>query len=222
MTAPEDPFAKRPAAPDAGGPPPGYDQPAPGYEQPAPGYGQPAPEYGQPAPGYGQPPAYDQGQSQGQTQGYGAPGGLPGYPQPGPAGYGAPAAEFGGGSGRPELAPWGTRVGGYLVDLVIFVVARLVLGVISPTLASLGGLLIGLYFGYLTGTTGQTPGRKVVGISVRRESDGQFLGAGAGIGRAFLHIVDVLPVFLGFFWPIWDAKKQTFADKIIGSVVVKV
>ena len=79
-----------------------------------------------------------------------------------------------------------------------------------------------LYFGYLTGTTGQTPGRKVVGISVRREVDGQFLGAGAGIGRGFLHILDALPILLGFFWPLWDPKKQTFADKIIGSVVVKV
>ena len=29
-------------------------------------------------------------------------------------------------------------------------------------------------------------------------------------------------LLLGFFWPIWDQKKQTFADKIIGSVVIKV
>jgi len=36
-----------------------------------------------------------------------------------------------------------------------------------------------------------------------------------------LHILDALPLFLGFLWPIWDAKKQTFADKIIKSVVVK-
>lgn len=98
---------------------------------------------------------------------------------------------------------------------------QVVLGVVSRGLGDVAGIVIFLYFGYLTGTTGQTPGRKVVGITVRRESDGQLLGAGAGIGRGFLHILDALPILLGYFWPIWDTKNQTFADKIIGSVVVK-
>ncbi len=186
MTAPQDPFSKRPE--QAGGVPSYPSSTPPGEPQ---GYGPPA--YGPPA-GYGG------------TAGYGPAAG---------GGWGAP------GSDRPALASWGLRAAGYLVDLAIVLVVTIVLSLISGGLARIGQLGLGLYFGYLTGTTGQTPGRRVVGITVRRESDGQFLGAGAGIGRGFLHIVDALPLLLGYFWPIWDAKKQTFADKIIGSVVVR-
>jgi hypothetical protein len=26
---------------------------------------------------------------------------------------------------------------------------------------------------------------------------------------------------LGFLWPIWDSRKQTFADKIMGTFVIQ-
>jgi uncharacterized RDD family membrane protein YckC len=133
-------------------------------------------------------------------------------------GYGAPGPGYGGG---PQLADWGTRAGGYLVDFGISFAVQFLVGLVDPALGQLVGFAVFLYFGYLTGTTGQTPGRKVVGIRVLREADGQVLGPGAGIGRGFLHILDALPLLLGFLWPIWDRKKQTFADKIIKSVVVK-
>lgn len=35
------------------------------------------------------------------------------------------------------------------------------------------------------------------------------------------YIVSTLPLFLGFFWIGWDARKQGFHDKIAGTVVVK-
>lgn len=160
-------------------------------------------------------------------------GSAPGYGPPPPAygsppGYGAPAYEssagFGPASGRPELASWGLRLGGYLIDVVILgVVTALISVALGQELGSLAQIVLyyGL-FGYLTGTTGQTPGRKVVGISVLREQDGQHLGAGMGIVRNICHILDALPLLLGFFWPLWDSKNQTFADKIVKSVVVKV
>ncbi len=43
---------------------------------------------------------------------------------------------------------------------------------------------------------------------------------GAAIGRAFVHIVDSIPCDIGYLWPLWDSKNQTFADKIMGTVVV--
>jgi len=55
-----------------------------------------------------------------------------------------------------------------------------------------------------------------------REIDGQVVGAGTSVGRGFLHIIDGLPLYLGYLWPLWDAKKQTFADKIVQTVVVKI
>jgi uncharacterized RDD family membrane protein YckC len=157
--------------------------------------GTPQPGYGQPPGGFGTPPAY------GSTP-YGA----------------APSDAWQG----PPLASWGLRVGGALIDGVISFAASNIVGIINDNLGNLVGLAIFLYFGYLTGTTGQTPGRQVVKIKVLREADGQPLGAGAGIGRAFLHILDVISIGIGYLWPLWDKKNQTFADKAIHSVVIKV
>ena len=92
----------------------------------------------------------------------------------------------------------------------------------SSSLSDLVPLGAVLVYGYLTGTTGQTPGRRVMKITVRREADGGLLGAATGIGRGLLHILDTLPFLLGWFWPLWDSRKQTFADKIVKSVVVRV
>ncbi|MFD0571901.1 RDD family protein [Kitasatospora gansuensis] len=74
---------------------------------------------------------------------------------------------------------------------------------------------------YQLGKTGQTPGRKMVNIRVVRESDGQPIGFGMAFVRQLCHIVDELVCCLGFLWPLWDAKKQTLSDKIVGTVVVK-
>jgi uncharacterized RDD family membrane protein YckC len=78
-----------------------------------------------------------------------------------------------------------------------------------------------LFQAYQAGATGQSMGKKLAGIRLVREADGQVIGGGLGIGRAFVHIVDALPCYLGFLWPLWDAKKQTFADKILSTIVIK-
>ena len=216
MTAPQDPSAPRPwphGGQPQGGEAPGPWQPPPPPQQQPP-YGQPQGQWQPPPP---QPP-------------YGRPSSAEGPYQQGPYQQGpyqqgpyqqAPHGQTGGWQG-PPLAGWGTRALGYLIDALISIAVQAVFGLIDAGLGQVAGLAVAIWFGYLTGTTGQTPGRKAVGITVLRESDGHHLGAGAGIGRAFLHILDALPLLLGFFWPIWDPKKQTFADKIIGSVVVKV
>jgi uncharacterized RDD family membrane protein YckC len=51
--------------------------------------------------------------------------------------------------------------------------------------------------------------------------DGQPIGAGMSIVRPIVHYVDLIPCYLGLLWPLWDDKKQTFADKIMNTVVVK-
>ncbi|MEU3353345.1 RDD family protein [Streptomyces sp. NPDC037389] len=74
---------------------------------------------------------------------------------------------------------------------------------------------------YRQGKTGQTPGKKAVGISVLRERDGMPTGFGMAFVRSLCHVVDSF-LYLGYLWPLWDEKKQTFADKIVGTVVVRV
>ena len=45
-------------------------------------------------------------------------------------------------------------------------------------------------------------------------------GAGAGIGRKFVHILDSIICFLGWFLPLVDSKRQTIADKVMSTYVV--
>ncbi|MCW2615548.1 MAG: hypothetical protein JWN08_2542 [Frankiales bacterium] len=199
MTAPQDPFGT--PAPDPFGTPP-----------PA-GAGQP--------PAYGQPPAAGQDQD-GRAPGYGQqPYGQQPYGQPvyGQQPFGTPPS---GAWAGPPLASWGRRLAGYLIDSIIVGVVSSVFTNVDANLGTLVNLALFITFGVLTGIKGQTPGRQLMKISVVKEVDGTYLGAGAGVGRAFLHVLDALPLLLGFFWPIWDRKNQTFADKIIKSVVIRV
>ena len=151
----------------------------------------------------------------------------PGY---GP-GYDQPPTSAGG-----ELAPWGSRAGATILDGLIgaaIVVVAVILGAVLGNVSNGLGVLV-LILGYLAalgfgiwqlvvqGQTGQTIGKKQLGIKLVREADGQVVGAGLSIGRAFVHILDSIPCYLGYLWPLWDAKKQTFADKILSTVVVKV
>lgn len=166
------------------------------------------------------------------VQGYGPPASDPpayGQPAYGQPAYGAPAS---GAWQGPELASWGSRVGAALIDAIpVLVIEFLFIGIGAAIGGATGGLLsvigylgaIGFAFWNLAeqGKTGQTIGKKVLGLKCLKEQDGQVLGVGLSIGRAFTHIVDGIPCYVGFLWPLWDAKKQTFADKILKTVVVK-
>jgi uncharacterized RDD family membrane protein YckC len=147
-------------------------------------------------------------------------------PPPPPPGYGPPPPGYGPPDGAlaGELASWGLRVQSALVDwFVPFLVAGIVYRVnaVLGFLVYLAALAWALYNAYLQGTTGQSTGKKMAGTRLLHQQTGQPIGGGAGIGRAFVHILDGIPCYLGYLWPLWDAKKQTFADKIMSTVVVK-
>lgn len=192
MTETPPPPPSDPNRPAEGTPPP--PPPPGGFEQqPQPGYGQP------PQAGYGQPP-------------------QPGYGQP-PQGYGAPA------TGGAAYADWPLRVGSALIDYVApFLVAGILFFIsdVLGWLAYLAALGWAIYQSYLGGQTGQSLGKQTMKTRLIAERTGQPIGGGLGIGRYFLHIVDGLPCYLGYLWPLWDAKKQTFSDKILSTIVVKV
>jgi uncharacterized RDD family membrane protein YckC len=87
-----------------------------------------------------------------------------------------------------------------------------------------GGLLYLAFYIYnwciRQGRTGYTFGKSVVGIKLVGERTGQPIGGGMSFVRQLAHIVDGLVCNLGYLWPIWDRKKQTFADKIMNTLVV--
>ena len=39
--------------------------------------------------------------------------------------------------------------------------------------------------------------------------------------RDIAHIVDAIICYVGFLFPLWDGKKQTLADKMVHTVVLK-
>lgn len=70
------------------------------------------------------------------------------------------------------------------------------------------------------GRTGYSLGKAALGIRLLRHSTGRPMGAGLCFVRQLAHYVDSLVCYLGWFWPLWDPKRQTLGDKIMGTVVV--
>jgi uncharacterized RDD family membrane protein YckC len=149
--------------------------------------------------------------------------GIPHYPGGQAAdidAYGQQAA------GLPRLANWGWRALSGLIDSLFFAVPNCVIRITvtstytSAMVESAVVLLSMAVYSYMDSRTGQSPGKMAVGSRLLREADGQFLGFGRAFGRRLLHILDLI-CYVGFLWPAWDEKKQTFADKIVRSVVIK-
>jgi uncharacterized RDD family membrane protein YckC len=157
------------------------------------------------------------------SQPYGTPGTPPQPPSysGGDNVYGQPQGSQYAGA---QLASWGRRVGGSLLDVVFFGIPLIVIDILirNQVLADVLSFLLSLLLGYLVGARGQTPGMKVVGIRCVRDADGGLLGGGLGILRAICHILDGIACLIGYLWPLWDSKNQTFADKLMSTVVLKV
>jgi uncharacterized RDD family membrane protein YckC len=70
--------------------------------------------------------------------------------------------------------------------------------------------------------TGGAWGKRIVGIRIVRATDGGAPGYGAGFLRVFVSWISALPLYLGYFWALWDSRKQTWHDKAAETVVVRV
>ena len=71
------------------------------------------------------------------------------------------------------------------------------------------------------GSTGQTLGKKLLGITVLSATTQQPIGGGLTFARQLVHILDGLPCLLGYLWPTWDRENRTFADMIMSTRVYK-
>lgn len=142
-------------------------------------------------------------------------------------------------------ADWLTRVLATLLDSVV-VVAPLLLGqlllvlsggrffatsfeepstwgVVAYGIGALATIVLGFWNVVIRqGRTGQSLAKSWIGIKIVREADQTVIGIGLTFVRQLAHILDALPCYLGYLWPLWDAKRQTFADKIMGTVVISV
>jgi uncharacterized RDD family membrane protein YckC len=204
------------------------------------------------------PPPPGQGSTPPPPPGFGAPPPPPGVvaTAPGAPPYGYAAPPVGG-----ERADFGVRLGGYLLDGLLygllgalFIVPGAILvgaafrdcytiewsdgttdfecpsGAFDATafaggiaLIVVGFLLVAFIYLRALGRTGQTWGRKIVGIKVIGETTGEPIGFGRALGRQlFASFISAQILYLGYLWMLWDDKKQTWHDKVVGSIVVKV
>lgn len=221
-----------------------YGQPASGQDPPGPpGYGQYAPsgyghtEYGQQGGYEQQQPIYPSQGGYGQQTGYNS-----GYA---PAGYGGPAVP----AVRSDYASWGKRVGAYIIDLIPSLIGQAVffvgyftwlINVVNQTNAGsssadlsagvapmiIGGVLVLAALGWqiynrwlVAGRTGQSMGKRMMKISLIGEQTERPIGPMNAFLRDLVHILDGF-AYVGFLWPLWDERKQTFADKLMKTIVI--
>ncbi len=227
--SPPDPSEPDPAQPASG------QQPDPYGAPPAPPnpYGDPAPYGSHSAPYPGPAPA-------GATQ----PNVPPVNPYGGPVAA-APTFAFGG------YASWGSRVVAYLIDGFLGALAAFPLwigygmlvsnattstdaqGVKQVHFHSTGTSTALIVIGVVTslaffiwnqcirqGRTGASIGKSLLALRLVNANMVP-IGGGLAFARYLLNIVNAIPCYLGYLWPLWDAKRQTFADKIMSTYVIK-
>ncbi|MDO6568840.1 RDD family protein [Alteromonas sp. 1_MG-2023] len=66
-----------------------------------------------------------------------------------------------------------------------------------------------------------TPGKMALKVKVVDAKSGSTPTPQQSIIRYLGYYVSILPLGLGFFWVMWDAKKQGWHDKMAGTVVIK-
>ncbi|HYK70714.1 MAG TPA: RDD family protein [Streptosporangiaceae bacterium] len=123
-------------------------------------------------------------------------------------------------------ANWGQRVGAYLIDwipqfvLIVLAVVTIRVPILAVLfwLASIGWIIYNRF--YKAGTTGQSLGKKALNLKLVSEQTGRPIGALMAFVRDICHFVDGVICYVGFLFPLWDAKRQTIADKIVGTVVI--
>lgn len=95
--------------------------------------------------------------------------------------------------------------------------------------STLGLLLLGAFwlvalafwiwnYGFRQGTTGSSVGKSIMKFKVVSEATGQPIGFGLSLVRQLAHFLDQIICNLGYLFPLWDVKRQTFADKIMSTV----
>jgi uncharacterized RDD family membrane protein YckC len=149
-------------------------------------------------------------------------------------------------SRQPRPAGFFSRFEAFVIDLVILSIIQLVSSAFIQTIVrffKLTGLIgrlqtildnstldiaIGTtvftlfvigYFVFFWTLVGYTPGKALLGMKVVRMS-GAKLSFGRSLLRFFAYYISALPIFIGFFWVLWDSKRQGWHDKIAGTQVL--
>jgi uncharacterized RDD family membrane protein YckC len=72
---------------------------------------------------------------------------------------------------------------------------------------------------FVEGRGGQSLGKRTMKIKLISLQTGAPVGPANACVRDLVHIVDQCAC-LGYLWPLWDDRRQTFADKIVNTAVI--
>jgi uncharacterized RDD family membrane protein YckC len=147
---------------------------------------------------------------------------------------------------RSDYASWDKRVRARLIDqfptylgLIICGASYLTLIVqlarSDSTVDFEGGAAVAMIIGFgvllagigwtaynrwiIAGRTGQSWGKRATKIRLIGEETNAPIGAMNAFIRDLVHILDALTL-VGYLWPLWHDRKQTFADQVMRTVVV--
>lgn len=151
---------------------------------------------------------------------------------------------------KRSYTPWIARLAAWLIDVFPLVVGAVIWDAVAigtagidcvtydhggvactSTASEVGNIVFGLVVlisvsyavwnhGYRQGTTGSSIGKSVLGFKVVSEKTWQPVGFGKSMVRQLAHIVDAVICFVGYLFPLWDARRQTLADKVMTTVCV--
>jgi uncharacterized RDD family membrane protein YckC len=82
-----------------------------------------------------------------------------------------------------------------------------------------------IYYAVMNGSPrGQTVGKMALGIAVRDARTGGSIGRWRGLGRYLITVLFAalftIPYIIDSLSPLWDDRRQSWHDKVAGSVVV--
>jgi uncharacterized RDD family membrane protein YckC len=132
----------------------------------------------------------------------------------------APGPTTSGPSG--ERAGFWIRFGASLLDGILLGIVSSILRAVLHSGGEAIAIVLGIaYFTYFEGSTGQTLGKQACSIRVVDDTTGGPIGFPRAFMRYFARIISAIPIFLGYFWMLWDGNRQTWHDKICNDVVVR-
>jgi uncharacterized RDD family membrane protein YckC len=122
----------------------------------------------------------------------------------------------------PRSGFW-RRFGAVFIDGILL---SIVTAILIEILHGAGGYAIGVivavsYYTYFEGgPTGQTLGKRALGIRVIDFDSGASIGYSRAAIRYVTSILSALIIYIGYLWMLWDREKQCWHDKTANSLVV--
>jgi uncharacterized RDD family membrane protein YckC len=151
-----------------------------------------------------------------------------------------PPAPYGGGYAPQPYAGAQAQYGGFWIRVVAYIIDAIILGIIgsivdvifraNPSdpnsagygIAQLVNFVIGAgYFVALWNVWGATVGQRILKLRVVDANTMQTISVGKGILRYIGLVIAFLVCFIGVIWVAFDGRKQGWADKIAGTLVVQ-